>query len=114
MGGSPAEFIPGQPMPSLKELKPRLDTLMTEVLEGSASDPEYKTGKLLDPLPHDWLSSDRVMSYSENAECVTLSDQFSIPVLTVNARRENRAYMAAEMAWATADAMARQVEVLVS
>lgn len=68
VGGSPAEFVPGQSAPSLKELKPRLDTLMSEVLEGSTSDPEYKTGKLLDPLPQDWLSSERVMSYSENAE----------------------------------------------
>jgi hypothetical protein len=41
---------------------------MSEVLEGSADDPEYKTGKLMDVLPENWLQSERVMSYSEHAE----------------------------------------------
>lgn len=68
VGGSPVEFNPSQPSPSLKELKPRLDLLMSEVLEGSAEDPEYKTGKLMDLLPENWLQSERVMSYSEYAE----------------------------------------------
>ncbi|ORY78429.1 hypothetical protein BCR35DRAFT_332309 [Leucosporidium creatinivorum] len=93
VGGSPVEFNPSQPSPSLKELKPRLDMLMSEVLEGSAEDPEYKTGKLMDALPEDWLQHERVMSYSEHAE-------------------PNREYMEAELANTTADAMIRQVEVL--